>query len=54
MFGEHATRGNAPTKPRLAIAKMLTERVLADPEKSKVAATHSVGYTEAAAVVMGI
>lgn len=55
MFGEHATRGNAPNQATVSYSENADpERVLADQKIKDYAATHSVSYAEAAAVVMGI
>ena len=55
MFGEHATRGNAPNQANVSYSENADpERVLADQKIKEYATAHSVSYAEAAAVVMGI
>ncbi len=54
MFGEHATKNNAPHQANISYSENADpERVLADQKIKEYAKAHSVSYAEAAAVVMG-
>ncbi len=53
MFGEHATRGNAPQPATVVYSENADpERVLADKQIKDYAKANNVSYAEAAAVVM--